>query len=62
LKAWSGSLLGQPKLNKAARRERPRIQCRGRILDSGLDAIQGRSEVKSRFVFLICVPSFYLKN
>ena len=62
LKAWSGSLLGQPLLNKAARRERPRIQCLGRILDSCLDAIQGTREVKNRFMFLIDLPSFYLKK
>jgi hypothetical protein len=62
LKAWSGSLLGQPKLNKAARRERPRIQCLGRILDSCLDAVQETRELKNRFMFLIDLPSFYLKK
>jgi hypothetical protein len=58
LKAWSGSFLGQPQLNKAAIREKPRIQCLGRFLDPGLDAVQWRREVKSQFMFLIDVPSF----
>jgi hypothetical protein len=61
LKAWSGSFFGQPKLNKAAIRERPRIQCLGRILDSCLDAVQGKKEIDSRFMLLIDVPSFDLK-
>ena len=62
LKAWSGSFFGQPKLNRAAKRERTRIQCLGPILDSCFDAVQGRREVKDQFMFLIGIPSFYLKS
>jgi hypothetical protein len=60
LKAWSGSFFGQPQLNNAAIRERPRIHFLGRILDPRIDAVQGRSEVMIRFIFLMGIPSFYL--
>ena len=60
LKAWSGSCLGQPQLNSAAARERPRIHFFGRILSIRMAADQPRSELETRFVFLMGIPSFYL--
>jgi hypothetical protein len=61
LKAWSGSWFGHPKLNKAAIREIPRIKRLAGVLDFFLDPLQGKSEVKSWFMFLIGLPSFYRK-
>ncbi len=57
VKAWSGSCFGQPQLNRAAAIERPRIHFRGRVLNICLAAVQTRSELNSRFIFLMGVPS-----
>src|ERR1700675_872644 len=62
LKAWSGSCFGQPQLRSAAARDSPRIHFRGRIPNPCLDAVQGRSELKSLFIFLMGIPSFYLSR
>src|SRR5580704_5559671 len=60
LKAWSGSCLGQPQLHNAAARERPTIHFFERILNIRLAAVQPKSELETRFVFLMGIPSFYL--